>query len=178
MHICHKLTDASYTITSPAITLVLYQKRHLHPELKLIRILSEENLKERVTHSQISPSFDVSWIILFAHNVVKTERVIWRGSCFYLPPTTSSPPSYCLLFKCHWFSVQLFRACTSGALKMYYYICLTLCFCYRLQVYTSTQCWHEVLNHINKDGQHISNSCIKLKPNHSGCKRKWMLILH
>lgn len=35
-----------------------------HPGWKLIRILSEGNLKEEMTHSQIFPSFDVKRFIL------------------------------------------------------------------------------------------------------------------
>lgn len=103
-----------------------------HPGLKLIRILSEGNLKERVTRSQICPSFDVRRIVLtftLRTSTAKTDRVTWRdgGPCLYLPPTTSSPPSYshqlmqkCPLLKCQ-FSGQLFTTFTSGTLKIYYY---------------------------------------------------------
>lgn len=55
------------------------RKRHLHPGLKLIRILSEENLKERVTHSQISPSFDVRRII----SSFTRYTTLWRQRGWY-----------------------------------------------------------------------------------------------
>lgn len=108
MLVCHNRNVISQSITrrSYLILLTCYPCRcsltpplqHTlvlicHSGLKLIRISSEENLKEQMTHSQICPSFDIRrFVLTFALHTSLQRQTAWWRSCLYLTPTTSGPP--------------------------------------------------------------------------------------
>lgn len=63
------------------------------PGLKLIRILSEENLKERIALSQSCPFIwcqEIHFHVWTAHTATEADSVAQR-LCLHCPPTASSP---------------------------------------------------------------------------------------